>query len=92
MAFGSFFKKLLSGAKEFVNKAAPVVRKGLDAINRYSPIIADAANKFGGPIGNTIGGIANTAGHLAGKAVKFMDNGGVNPNLSSSRFDRPILK
>ena len=88
MAFGTFFKKIISGAKNLVQNVAPVVRKGLDAVNKYAPIIADAANKFGGPIGTTIGGIASTAGAIAGKAGKYMDKTG----LSDGRFDLPILK
>ena len=89
MAFGTFFKKIISGAKNLVQNVAPVVRKGLEAVNKYAPVVSDAANKFiGGPIGSTISGIANTAGAIAGKAGKYMDKTG----LSQGHFDLPLLK
>lgn len=89
MAFGTFFKKIISGAKNIVAKAAPIIRKGLEAVNKYAPVVANAANKFiGGPVGQVIGGIANTAGSLAGKASQYMDKTG----LSEGKFDVPLLK
>ena len=90
MAFGTFFKKILTGAKNL----APVIRKGLDTVSKYAPIIADTANKFG-PIGSTIGGIVSTAGSLAGHAGEFMDRVDSTVSkykLGSRKFDQPILK
>lgn len=90
MAFGTFFKKILSG----VQRAAPIIRKGLETVSKYAPIIADTANKFGG-VGQTIGGIVSTAGSLAGHAGDFMDRVGGTLDkykLGSKRFDVPLLK
>lgn len=97
MAFGSFFKKIISGAKNLIGKVVPAVRKGLDAVSKIAPAIATGAAAFGGPIGSTIGGIANTVGNIAGGISNFMDNPlppppqalGVN---GAGRFAFPLLK
>ena len=87
MAFGSFFKKILTGAKNLVNKVAPIVRKGLDAVSKAAPFIQAGATAIGGPIG----GVANTIGSYAGKASTFLDKVGI-PRLTGQRFDVPLLK
>ena len=91
MAFGTFFKKILTGAKNLVNKTAPTIRRGLDVVNKFAPVVSDVANKFG-PIGQTIGGIANTVGEYAGRAGDYMDKTGLSNGFTGSRFDVPLLK
>ena len=93
MAFGTFFKKILTGAKNLINKAAPIVRKGLEAINKYAPIVGNAVSQFG-PIGSTIGGVINTAGSLAGKGAQLMDKSGISNGIDGlkGRFNMPLLK
>ena len=94
MAFGSFFKKIISGAKNLIGKVVPAVKKGLETVSKIAPAIATGAAAFGGPIGATIGGVANTIGNVAGCISKFMDNPpkptlGVN---GAGRFAIPLLK
>ena len=99
MAFGSFFKKIITGAKNLIGKVVPAVKKGLDAVSKIAPAIATGAAAFGGPIGAAIGGVANTVGNIAGGISKVMDNSlplpssppmlGVN---GAGRFAIPLLK
>ena len=97
MAFGSFFKKIISGAKNLIGKVVPAVKKGLAAVSKIAPAIATGAAAFGGPIGAAIGGVANTVGNIAGGINNFLDNGpppqppalGVN---GAGRFAFPLLK
>ena len=93
MAFGTFFKKILTGTKNFINKAAPIVRKGLETVGKYAPVIGNAVSKFG-PVGSTIGGLINTAGSLAGKGAQLMDKTGLSGGVNGlkGRFNMPILK
>ena len=74
MAFGSFFKKIVTGAKNLISKVAPVVKKGLDAVSKIAPAIATGTAAFGGPIGQAIGGVASTVGNIAGGISRVMDN------------------
>ena len=71
MAFGSFFKKIINGAKNIIGKVVPAVKKGLDTVSKIAPKIATA---FGGPIGATIGGVADTVGKVAGGFNQFLSN------------------
>ena len=102
MAFGSFFKKIISGAKNLIGKVVPAVKKGLDAVSKIAPAIATGAAAFGGPIGAAIGGVANTVGNIAGGINNFLDSGppklGANgagvrvPVNGANRFALPILQ
>ena len=74
MAFGSFFKKIINGAKNIIGKVVPAVRKGLDAVSKIAPKIAAGASAFGGPIGATISGVADTVGKVAGGFNQFLNN------------------
>ena len=101
MAFGSFFKKIISGAKNLIGKIGPAIKKGLDTVSKIAPAIATGAAAFGGPIGAAIGGVAKAVGNIAGGINKFMDNPintlpppppptlGVN---GAGRFAFPLLK
>ena len=73
MAFGSFFKKIISGAKNLIGKVVPIVKKGLNAVSKIAPAIATGAAALGGPIGATIGSVASTVGNIAGGLSNFMD-------------------
>ena len=88
MAFGTFFKKILTGAKNLISKAAPIIRKGLETVSKVTPYIQNIGKAIGGPIGSTISGIAGTVGTIADKGARFMDNSG----LSKGKFDVPLLK
>ena len=108
MAFGSYFKKIISGANNFIGKVAPIVKKGLSAVSKIAPAIATGAAALGGPISATIGSVASTVGNFAGGLSNFMDktqgalppkllgaNGaGINPLPvnGSNRFAFPLLK
>ena len=74
MAFGSFFKKIINGAKNIIGKVVPAVKKGLDAVSKIAPKIAAGATAFGGPIGSTISGVADTVGKVAGGFSQFLSN------------------
>ena len=94
MAFGSFFKKIITGAKNLIDKIGPAVKKGLDAVSKIAPAIATGAAAFGGPIGATIGSVASTVGNVAGGISNLMNNGpppllGAN---GAGRFAIPLLK
>ena len=92
MAFGTFFKKILTGAKNLVNKAAPIIRKGLDAVSKVTPFIQAGATALGGPIGAAVGNIASTVGGIASQAGQFIDKTELSNGFSGSRFDVPLLK
>ena len=93
MAFGSFFKKIISGAKNLIGKIAPVVKKGIEVASKLAPAIATGAAAFGGPIGSTIGNIANKVGTVAGGVNNFINK--PPPVLGANgagRFAIPLLK
>ena len=98
MAFGSFFKKIINGAKNIIGKVIPAVKKGLDTVSKIAPAIAKGAAAFGGPIGATISGVANTVGKVAGGFNQFLSNPTGKPpsnRLGASgagRFAVPMLK
>ena len=84
MAFGSFFKKIINGAKNIIGKVVPAVKKGLDAVSKIAPKIAAGATAFGGPIGATIGTVADTVGRVAGGFSQFLNNPTSSNQLKSS--------
>lgn len=101
MAFGSFFKKIITGAKNIIGKIAPVVKKGLETVSKIAPAIAKGAAAFGGPIGTTISGVADTVGKVAGGFNQFLSNPTGKPPLPNNvrlgangagRFAVPMLK
>ena len=100
MAFGSFFKKIINGAKNIIGKVVPAVKKGLDAVSKIAPKIAAGATAFGGPIGATIGTVADTVGKVAGGFSQFLSNPTSKPPLPTNRlgangagrFAVPMLK
>lgn len=93
MAFGSFFKKIISGAKNLIGKIVPAVKKGLETVSKIAPAIAAGASMLGGPIGATIGNVANTVGSVAGGISNLMNK---SPPLlganGAGRFAIPLLK
>lgn len=100
MAFGSFFKKIINGAKNIIGKVAPIVKKGLAAVSKVAPIVAAGASALGGPIGATIGNVASTIGNVAGGVSNFLDSGWKGQGTPSKvlgdngagRFAVPMLK
>lgn len=98
MAFGSFFKKIISGAKNLIGKIAPAVKKGIDVVSKIAPAIATGAAAFGGDIGSKVSGIAGKIGNIAGGINKTL-NGPLptapSPMLGvngAGRFAIPLLK
>ena len=68
MAFGSFVKKIITGAKNIqciIGKVVPVVKKGFAAVSKIAPTIATGTATFGGPIGATIVSAPNTVRNVA---------------------------
>ena len=101
MAFGSFFKKIINGAKNIIGKIGPAIKKGLDTVSKIAPAIATGATAFGGPIGAAIGGVADTVGKVAGGFSQFLSNPTGKPPIPPSnrlgangagRFAVPMLK
>ena len=100
MAFGSFFKKIINGAKNIIGKVIPAVKKGLETVSKIAPKIAAGAAAFGGPIGSTISGVADTVGKVAGGFSQFLSNPTSKPlppaNMlgtnGAGRFAVPMLK
>ena len=95
MAFGSFFKKIITGAKNIIGKVVPVIKKGLNTVSKIAPAIAKGAAVFGGPIGAAIGGVANTVGNIAGGISKVISDNETQPMLGvngAGRFAFPLLK
>ena len=52
MAFGTWFKNLITKGKALIKKAAPAIHKGVEIAKKVAPVI-------GGSIGNIINGVAN---------------------------------
>ena len=103
MAFGSFFKKIITGAKNLIGKIGPAIKKGLDTVSKIAPAIATGAAAFGGPIGAAVGGVASTVGNIAGGISKVMAQGASGSALDGApkpmlgvngagRFAIPLLK
>ena len=86
MAFGSFFKKIINGAKNIIGKVVPAVKKGLETVSKFAPKIGAGASAFGGPIGSTISGVANTVGKVAGGFSQFLNNPTTTNQSNSLRF------
>lgn len=84
MAFGTFFKKIMTGAKNIVDNALPVIRKGVSTVAKVAPMIAKGASAFGGPIGTAIGTAASTVGSIANAVDNVLNKQG--------KFDIPLLK
>ena len=94
MAFGSFFKKIITGAKNIIGKVVPAVKKGIEVVSKLAPAVATGAAAFGGNIGNKISDIAGKVGNVANGVNRFMSNGpppllGAN---GAGRFALPLLK
>ena len=68
MAFGTWFKNLITKGKALIKKAAPVIRKGVEIAKKVAPVI-------GGSIGNIINGVAN----VVDKGVNRITTEGVKP-------------
>ena len=88
MAFGSFFKKIINGAKNIIGKIVPAIKKGLETVSKIAPAIATGAAAFGGPIGATIGSVADTVGKVAGGISQFLNNPTSKPPLPSGRVSQ----
>ena len=81
MAFGEWMKKISNGLKNFgekvkgvVNKVGNFVHKGVDLVNRVAPAVGAIGTAIGGPAGEVISNISNTAQDVAGRVGGFVDN------------------
>ena len=63
MAFGTWFKNLITKGKALIKKAAPIIHKGVEIAKKVAPVI-------GGTIGNVINGVANAVD----KGVNYIVN------------------
>lgn len=61
MAFGSWFKNIIKGAKNLIGKAMPVLKKGAELVSRVAPIAKDI---IGGSVGDIIGKVGDVAGKV----------------------------
>ena len=93
MAFGSWFKEIVKGAKNVFNKVLPALKKGAEIVSSVAPVIGSA---IGGTVGNVISNVGKVAGNVTGKIsnVNNMIKGspsrlGAN---GAGRFDIPLLK
>ncbi len=108
MAFGSWFKNLISGAKNIIGKALPVLKKGAEIVSKVAPVIGGA---IGGTAGNVINKIGNYAGKFAGNKSLGVNGAGIRQTnngqrplelahntpvnaqyFNPGRFDIPLLK
>ena len=64
MAFGSWFKNIVKGAKNIIGKVLPLAKKGTELIKNIAPI---AGNIIGGKAGEYINKAGDFAGNLNGK-------------------------
>lgn len=99
MAFGTFFKKIISGAKNILPKIKNVVKKGAEIVNKIAPAVSSAVNSFGTPWSSVISNAVDTVGSAAGKLNKYLggDSKADKRLLGSNgsgirRFDVPLLK
>lgn len=99
MAFGSWFKNIINGAKNVIGKALPVLKKGAEIVSKVAPVLGGA---IGGPVGNVINKIGDYAGKFAGNKALGVNGAGIRNNSWSQpvsgpvgnpgRFDIPLLK
>ncbi len=62
MAFGTWFKNLLVKGKNFIKKASPYIRKGIEIARKVGPM-------FGDTVGGIVNSIANGADYLLNKVA-----------------------
>lgn len=87
MAFGSWFKNIINGAKNVIGKALPVLKKGAEIVSKVAPVLGGA---IGGPVGNVINKIGDYAGiRQTNNSWSQPING---PVTNPGRFDIPLLK
>ena len=48
MAFGSWFKNIVKGAKNVIGKVLPKVKNVAETVGRFAPLINQAGNLIGG--------------------------------------------
>ena len=105
MAFGSWFKNIVKGAKNVIGKVLPKVKNVAETVGRFAPLINQAGNLIGGNVGDVI----NTIGKGVSKLNDRINYKGGNVNALGAngagarrivgangsgvrRFDIPLLK
>lgn len=86
MAFGSWFKNIVSGAKSLIGKALPAFKKGLEIASKVAPVIGQFGGIIGGPVGSAISTASNVIGNASGKLSNKLGANG------AGRFAVPMLK
>ena len=81
MAFGTWFKNLITKGKALIKKAAPAIHKGVEIAKKVAPVI-------GGSIGNIINGVAN----VVDKGVNRITTEGVKPIPTSPALAPPPVR
>ena len=99
MAFGSWFKNIVKGAKNVIGKVLPKVKNVAETVGRFAPLINQAGNLIGGSAGEAINTIGNGVSKLNRNANGLFGANGagarriVGANGSGvRRFDIPLLK
>lgn len=82
MAFGSWFKNIMNGAKNVISKVAPVVSK---VAHTLSPV-------FGGSIGKVLEGVGNISDKINTASTFLPSTSTQNNNFNATRFSVPKLK
>ena len=93
MAFGSWFKNIVNGAKNVFSKVLPVLKKGAEIVSSVAPAI-------GSVVGGSAGNVINTIGKVAGGVNNTLNNGWKPSNSTprmlgsggAGRFNVPLLK
>ena len=80
MAFGTWFKNLITKGKALIKKAAPIIHKGVEIAKKVAPVI-------GGTIGNVINGVANAVD----KGVNYIVNERPSTQRSISQDSHKVL-
>ena len=86
MAFGSWFKNIVSGAKSLINKALPVLKKGFEVASKVAPTVGKIGDIIGGPVGTAISSASNMIGNVSGRLNSKLGANG------AGRFAVPMLK
>ena len=89
MAFGSWFKNIVKGAKNVISKIAPVLKKGAEIVSSVAPAIGSA---IGGPVGNVINSIGNYAGKVSNSWKPSNNSPRMLGSNGAGRFNVPLLK
>ncbi len=87
--FGSWFNNIVKGASNLIGKIVPKVKKAVESVGKFAPLISQAGDLIGGNVGGVLSNIGNAANRLSNKVgpkVVGANGAGIR------RFDVPLLK